>query len=90
MTELVRRDENAVETIEQPTRVRPPVLTVEDVRDAVAAIRHGREDDESAHSMEDSLHLAVLRHIAAGGPNAAELAAEAIKTFDLDFARWCA
>lgn len=47
-------------------------------------------DDELAHSMEDALWEDVLRAIADGAPNAAELAKAALATKELDFARWCA
>lgn len=49
------------------------------------------DDDESAHTEEDSIHQAVLQAIADGrceDPRAC--AAEAMKTKLLDFSRWCA
>ena len=66
------------------------MLTVDDVRRRVEEIRAIAGDDEAAHSDEDSLHELVLRAIADGAPNAAELAAEALKTGEIKFARWCA
>lgn len=66
------------------------MLTVEEVRRRVAEIEAERGDDEAAHCDEDSLRAEVLAAIAAGAPNAAELAAEALKTGQLDFQRWCA
>lgn len=65
-------------------------MTVEQVRERVAEIRADRHDDERAHSNEDALWGDVLQHIADGGGNAAELAAEALKTTQISFARWCA
>lgn len=66
------------------------MLTVDEVRKRVARIAGIVGDDEVAHSEEDALHQAVLSSIAAGAPNAAELAAEALKTCEIGFARWCA
>lgn len=40
--------------------------------------------------MQDDLYLDVLRAIAAGANNAAELAAAAMLVEDIDFCRWCA
>jgi len=65
-------------------------VTPADVRLRVAAIEAAHDDYEMAHSDEDSLHHDVLRAIAAGAPNAAELAAEALRTLELDFPRYCA
>jgi hypothetical protein len=49
-------------------------------------------DDEVAHSKEDDLHQAVLRHIAdhCSDLECRELAIAALKTIDLKFSRWCA
>ena len=66
------------------------MMTVDEVRRRVADIAEEAGDDESAHSDEDSLRHDVLAAIAAGAPNAAELAAEALKTSEIEFARWCA
>jgi hypothetical protein len=66
-------------------------LTLFDVLTAVAHIEEISGDDECAHGYEDSLHQAVLRSIALGEcENPQEYAKEALKTLDLDFARWCA
>ena len=65
-------------------------MTVDDVRAEVERIRDLAGDDESAHSAEDRLHQDVLRAISDGAPNAAELAAEVLKTEAIQFARWCA
>ncbi len=61
-----------------------------DVGAVVDAIKRLAGDDEVAHSLEDDLHVAVLRLVAAGHPEARELAAAALETVDVDFARHCA
>ena len=65
-------------------------VTIEDVRKAIAEIEACGGDFECAHSAEDTLHQRVLRAVANGEPNCRELAAEALKTLDLQFERWCA
>lgn len=65
-------------------------LTVADVEKRVAKIRAMSDDDESAHGMEDGLRGDVLRAIAKGASNPHLLAAAALKTDEIDFARWCA
>jgi len=62
-------------------------------QEMVERIRAGADDDESAHTAEDRLHLTVLRAIASGdltGVEAVEVARIAASTDDIDFARWCA
>lgn len=67
------------------------MLTVEQVRVEVEKIRYVSHDDENAHSMEDDLHQYVLRAIAAGNcEDPAVCAAEALKTEEIKFQRWCA
>lgn len=65
-------------------------MSADDVRQRVEAIKAVMRDDEAAHSMEDELWRDVLKAIAAGATNAAELAAEALKTQELNFSRWYA
>ncbi len=67
-------------------------MTVEEVQQQVALIEQKKDDDDDdvAHRLEDKLHQHVLRAIAAGAPNPAELAAEALKTLAIDFSRWYA
>jgi hypothetical protein len=65
-------------------------LTPATAREVVECIRALADDDEVAHGIEDDLHLAVLKQVAAGDPNAKELAAIAASTEALDFSRWCA
>ena len=66
----------------------PPdvVVVVEEIR------IKGMSDDESAHILEDNLHVAVLRAIAWGTDCqwTKDMALEALETCDLDFERWCA
>ena len=66
------------------------VVTVEAVRAFVAVVEDSKGDYEIAHSFEDALHSMVLEAIAGGAPNPAELAAEALKTSDIEFRRYCA
>lgn len=66
-------------------------MTVDEVNAEVERIRAMAGDDESAHSAEDALWEAVLRAIASGyGDKPALLASAALKTADIEFARWCA
>lgn len=65
-------------------------MTIEEIRVRVEGIRKSTYDDEACHSSEDALWRDVLEAIASGASNAQELAAEAIKTQEIDFARWCA
>lgn len=66
--------------------------TVSDVQAAVDGVREVADDDEAAHSYEDSVHAVVLASIAAGvlsGGEAREAAKVALSTQDIEFARWC-
>ena len=68
-------------------------MTREDVARDVARIAALAGDAERQHSFEDALHVEVLRAIAAGNltaEQARELAAEALRTTELGFERWCA
>jgi len=62
-------------------------MDVQQVNERVASIA-AQDDDEQQHAQEDRLHRDVLKAIADGAPNAAELASAALKTIDLDFDRW--
>jgi len=75
-------------SIEQTTP--DPTLTAEDIARRLAEIHATQGDDEAAHGMTDELHCAVLAAIAVGAPDAPLLAAAALCTETLDFARWCA
>ena len=65
-------------------------MDVDQVRNRVRHIDNIRSDDEAAHAEEDTLHQDVLQAIADGAANPAALAEEALKTKNIDFARWCA
>ncbi len=65
-------------------------MTVELVRKRVSEVDAVKDDDEAAHSREDSLWYDVLSAIANGSDCAKELAVEALKTEQINFQRWCA
>lgn len=62
------------------------------VRARVEQIAEMAGDPEVAHGAEDDLHGEVLRAIAerSTDPWARAVAEEALKSANLDFARWCA
>lgn len=64
-------------------------MKVGEVEDRVAKIAslQGQKDSE-AHGLEDDLFLDVLKAIASGARNPRALAAAAIKSAELDIARW--
>jgi hypothetical protein len=64
-------------------------MDVQQVNERVANIA-AQDDDAEQHAQEDRLHRDVLKAIANGAPNAAELALSALKTSDLIFDRWYA
>jgi regulator of protease activity HflC (stomatin/prohibitin superfamily) len=66
-------------------------VTVEEIQKRLDYIRKIRGDDETAHTVEDELRADVLRAIAEGRcEDPAACAAEALKSADIQFARWCA
>lgn len=68
-------------------------MTPTECRAAVERIRAMRGDDEMAHGAEDDLHVKVLRWIATEADHdglGPILAAIALETLDIEFARWCA
>lgn len=66
-------------------------VTVALVREHVGKIAAIAGDDETAHAKEDELHQALLMAIADGAcDDPAACAAEALKTKQIDFERWCA
>ena len=65
-------------------------MTIEEAQKRVDKVAACRGDDEGAHSEEDSLRNDILVAIAGGDPNPVGLAMIALKTNDIDFARWCA
>lgn len=67
------------------------MMTLDDVKARLAEIAESaKDDDESAHACEDDLHQDVLQAIADGHPDAAALAAEALKSVQITFYRWYA
>lgn len=65
-------------------------MDLNDVNERVLRIAAASGDDEHQHSSEDDLYRDVLRAIADGAPNAAELATAALKSQTLHFSRWSA
>jgi hypothetical protein len=63
-------------------------MTVDQVVARVAEIQQMSDDDENAHSSEDELWEDVLRAIADGASQPASLAAVALRTKGISFARW--
>lgn len=67
------------------------VVTPYLVSEAVRVIADTADDYEVAHSREDALHVAVLTAIAEGRCfGVAECATVAIRSCDIEFARYCA
>jgi regulator of protease activity HflC (stomatin/prohibitin superfamily) len=66
-------------------------MTVVEALEQLDWVRRLAGDDEAAHSAEDAFHQAVLEAIARGeGDDPATLAGIALRTQDINFARWCA
>lgn len=68
-------------------------MTVNDTKDVqllVKQISDEQDDFEMAHDDEDKLYEAVLKEVVKGNPEARSMAAEALKTKLIDFARYCA
>jgi hypothetical protein len=61
-------------------------FTMTELKRCVELIAIVAEDDEVAHANEDELRHRVLQELASTNP----LAAEVLKTSEIDFARWCA
>lgn len=62
-------------------------VTLEQAEVRLEEVREARHDPERAHSLEDKLYEEVLEHHAALG---CPIAATALMTRDIGFARWCA
>lgn len=63
------------------------------IKNTVKDIKNMKDDDEAAHSTEDGLREAVLKDIASDAytrEECREFAKEALKTSEIEFARWCA
>ena len=65
-------------------------MDVQFAKEWLDRIRGMTHDDEMAHCEEDALRDAVLIAIAEGTSDAQELAAIALETGEIKFARWCA
>lgn len=65
-------------------------MKLTEVKDMVRNINDCKGDFEMAHEMEDDLYKDVLKEVVAGNPEAQVMAREALKTKQIDFARYCA
>ncbi len=65
-------------------------MTIKEIEGIIQKIISFRNDDEAQHGLEDALWEAVLVAIADGADDPGPLAAAALKTRELEFARWCA
>ena len=66
-------------------------MNLEEAKRRVEAIRAIRGDDESAHNAEDRLREDFIRAVAAANlGELSDVAAEILKTEEIDFCRWCA
>ena len=64
-------------------------MTLRKIHEAVQEVRRLAPDSSGdAHQAVDRLWRRVLRAIAAGADNAAELAEAALETEEIDYARW--
>lgn len=64
------------------------MITIEEVTRRVSALREAGDLSPDGHMEEDAIREEVLKAIAGGATNAAELAAAALRTADYDFPRW--
>jgi hypothetical protein len=66
-------------------------MTIDDIRKAVKHIEGVSGDPEAAHSKEDDLYHAFVKHIAKSEMgNFSIMAKEVLKTEKIKFSRWCA
>lgn len=67
-------------------------MTTAEIKDCIRDIADTHAgDDESQHSLEDSLHKEFIQHVAeVGPPELAAMAKLVLTTSDMQFARWCA
>ena len=64
-------------------------MNKEYVKEVVSEIERIKYDDESAHTKEDDLYRWILESIADGScEDPKSCAIEALKTQEIDFARW--
>lgn len=69
------------------------VLTLSIVRERVEhvlAMDAENGDPEAAHGSQDDLYVAILRAVAAGHPDSAQMATEALRIEESDGVRWYA
>lgn len=64
--------------------------SLKDVQNCAYDVVTLRGDPEVAHEMEDILYRNVLEEVAAGNPEARNMAKAALKTKMFDFPRWYA
>ena len=66
-------------------------MTIEEIQQRLAAIEREKWDDESAHKMEDKLRDEFISYVRDNEPEPFKaMAAEVLKTADINFSRWCA
>jgi len=66
-------------------------MDLKEIQRRVKEIEENRWNDETAHSLEDTLHIAFIQHCATyGNDELSAMASEILKTGKIDFARWCA
>ena len=94
---IIRRDRNSLgiggimDTAQHTPGPRSGrVMTPEEARARVEAIREMADDDEDAHRMEDALRSDVLRAIANGSRYGRALSEIALTTSEIEFCRWYA
>lgn len=68
----------------------PDTVTVENIKLVLDHIESIKDDDERAHTTEDSLYFWVLNAIAEGTCNTEECAGKCLESQLIKFARWCA
>jgi len=65
-------------------------MTLKEAKKKIAEIESRKDDDESAHILEDGLYEEFILHVAECGDRSLKMMAKAVlKTKDIDFARWC-
>lgn len=66
-------------------------MTNEYLEKRIQEIEDIKDDDEMAHSAEDSLYEDFIRYVSENGPQElAEKAKIILKTNEIKFSRWCA
>lgn len=66
-------------------------MTLESIQQEVERIREIKDDDEAAHSAEDTLYFEFIDYIRTHGPeDLAAMAKAVLTTQDISFERWCA